>query len=119
MMSHSPGMPTFVWLTRICLIGLLLVPLSANAAPDAPEAENPPGPSIVTRQKPPEIGGARKITLDFVDTSIWDMVKYFADLTGKNFIIADQKELSGKKVTVISHKPVSVGEAWEAFLKNI
>lgn len=121
MMSHSTGTPSIVWLTRICLIGLLLVPMSATAAPDGPEEEALPAasPTIISRQKPPEIGGAQKITLDFVDTSIWDMVKYFADLTGKNFVIADQKELSGKKVTVISHKPVSVGEAWEAFLSSL
>jgi general secretion pathway protein D len=110
-----------VWLTRLCLLGLLLVPMGALAAPDSPEDEaaSASSPTIISRQKPPEIGGAKKITLDFVDTSIWDMVKFFADLTGKNFIIADQKELSGKKVTVISHKPVTVGEAWEAFLSSL
>jgi general secretion pathway protein D len=95
--------------------------MDVSAAPEGTEVETPPapGPTVVTRQKPPEIGGAQKITLDFVDTSIWDMVKYFADLTGKNFIIADQKELSSKKVTVISHQPVTVDEAWQAFLSSL
>ncbi len=52
------------------------------------------------------------VNIDFVETELKDVVKYFAELTGRNFILADK--LSGK-ITIISPTPVTVAEAYEAF----
>jgi general secretion pathway protein D len=75
-----------------------------EAAADAPKP----------RQKAPVLSGkARKVTIDFVDAPLSDVVKYMAEITGRNFILND--DLKGE-VTIISHQPVSVAEAYEAFL---
>ena len=65
------------------------------------------------RQKAPVVSGAQKVTIDFVDAPLSDVVKYMAEITGRNFILND--DLKGE-VTIISHQPVSVAEAYEAFL---
>ncbi len=56
------------------------------------------------------------VNIDFVDAELKDVVKYFAELTGRNFILADK--LSGK-ITIISPTPVTVAEAYEAFLSAL
>jgi general secretion pathway protein D len=68
------------------------------------------------RQKPPILGPNAKVTIDFQDTPILELVKYFADITGRNFILTD--DLKGA-VTIISHHPVTVAEAYEAFLSAL
>lgn len=68
------------------------------------------------RQKPPIVDKHAKVTIDFVDTPLSDVVKYMADITGRNFILTD--DLKGK-ITIISHQPVTVGEAYEAFLSAL
>jgi general secretion pathway protein D len=66
------------------------------------------------RQKAPVLSGkARKVTINFVDAPLSDVVKYMAEITGRNFILND--DLKGE-VTIISHQAVSVPEAYEAFL---
>lgn len=80
----------------------------AEAAPDAG-----PAPAPAERQKPPQVSGAAKVTIDFVDIQLSDLVKYMAEITGRNFILTD--EIKGT-ATIISHQPVSVAEAYEAFL---
>jgi len=57
-----------------------------------------------------------KVNIDFVDTDLKDVVKYFAEITGRNFVIAEK--LSGK-VTIISPTPVTVAEAYEAFMSAL
>ena len=79
-----------------------------EAAPDAG-----PAPAAPERQKPPQVSGAAKVTIDFVDIQLSDLVKYMAEITGRNFILTD--EIKGT-ATIISHQPVSVAEAYEAFL---
>jgi len=67
--------------------------------------------------KPPVLAGrSTMVTIDFVDTPITDLIKYFAQITGRNFLLTD--DLKGQ-VTIISNKPVSVGEAYEAFLSAL
>lgn len=69
------------------------------------------------RGKPPILEGrSTTVTIDFVDTPIVDLIKYFAEITGRNFLLTD--ELKGN-VTIISHKPVTIGEAYEAFLSAL
>lgn len=93
---------------------------SAKAAKGATEESDPEDDGSkdmkTERNKPPVINPNAKVTIDFVDTEITDLVKYFAEISGRNFILGDK--LSGK-VTIISHKPVSVAEAYEAFLSAL
>lgn len=73
--------------------------------------------SASARGKPPVLQGrSTQVTIDFVDTPITDLIKYFAEITGRNFLLTD--DLKGE-VTIISHRPVSVGEAYEAFLSAL
>jgi len=66
------------------------------------------------RQKPPVImEGADSVMMDFVNTDLQSLVKYMAEVTGRNFIISD--DLKGN-ITIISHKPVTINEAYEAFI---
>ncbi len=74
-----------------------------------------PGPTP-PKQRPPEIEGAKTINIDFVDTPLSDVVKYFAQVTGRNFILTD--DLKGE-VTIISHQPVPVRTAYEAFISAL
>ncbi len=69
------------------------------------------------RQKPPVIvEGADSVMMDFVNTDLQSLVKYMAEVTGRNFIISD--DLKGN-ITIISHKPVTISEAYEAFLSAL
>ena len=67
-------------------------------------------------QRPPVLKSTDQVTIDFQDTSLNDVVKYFAEITGRNFILTD--DLKGE-ITIISHHPVTVGEAYEAFLSAL
>ncbi len=95
-------------------------PTTPAARPGTPGVEEilaPDGTTIIKPETlPPEIKGASEVTLDFPDVSLYDLVVYFARITRRNFILADVKDLQGKKVTILSHHPVKVDAAWEAFL---
>ncbi len=67
-------------------------------------------------QRPPVLKSTDKVTIDFQDTDLNDVVKYFAEITGRNFILTD--DLKGE-ITIISHHKVTVGEAYEAFLSAL
>jgi len=69
-------------------------------------------------QKPPVLKGATSVDIDFNKTTIYDLVKFFAQITGKNFIISDESKLK-QEVTIISHKKVSARAAYEAFLSAL
>lgn len=73
-------------------------------------------PSPSPAQKPPTLSGATTVSIDFVEASLSDVVKYFAQVTGRNFILTD--DLKGE-VTIISHKPVPVRTAYEAFISAL
>jgi general secretion pathway protein D len=83
---------------------------------DAEDDGGEPEAAAPGRQKAPQIDPRAKVNMDFVNTSLNDLVKYMADITGRNFILTD--ELKGE-VTIISHQPVSVPEAYEAFLSAL
>jgi len=59
--------------------------------------------------------GSREIVTDFnfPDADIMDIAKALGKLTGKNFIL--DKDVKGR-VTIISNAPITVGDAWKAFL---
>lgn len=108
-------------LTPAILLAALAASSPALAQDDAEaEAEEESSSTSVkpaeVRQKPPQMDGARTVTIDFVDIPLADLVKYFAEVTGRNFILTD--DLKGE-VTIISHKPVSVAAAYEAFISSL
>ncbi len=59
-----------------------------------------------------------KITLDFRDAELSDVVKLMSAQTGRNFIVADSLR-AGKKITIISPNPVTQNEAYQAFLSAL
>lgn len=59
-----------------------------------------------------------KVTLDFRDAELSDVVKLMSAQTGRNFIVADSLR-AGKKITIISPNPVSQSEAYQAFLSAL
>jgi len=68
------------------------------------------------RQRPPILDPNAKVSVDFVDADINEIIKYMAEITGRNFILGDK--LSGS-ITIISHQQVTVAEAYEAFLSAL
>ena len=80
-------------------------------APDDEDAP-PERPSNEARPKPPVVNTRAKVTIDFVDTPLSDLIKYMAEITGRNFILTEK--IDGK-VTIISHQPVSVDAAYYTF----
>ena len=60
--------------------------------------------------------GAR-VTLDFEDAPIESIIKLVSCWTTRNFMLATSRR--GAKVTILSPQPVTVGEAWRAFLSAL
>jgi general secretion pathway protein D len=58
-----------------------------------------------------------KVTLDFQDAPIEAVMKLVSCWTNRNFILATQKR--GGKITILSPQPVSVYEAYRAFLSSL
>ncbi len=59
---------------------------------------------------------ADMVSLDFHDVSLQDVVKSIAEITGRNFII-DEK-VKGR-ITIVSPNPVTVEEAYQAFISAL
>jgi len=59
--------------------------------------------------------GSKEVVTDFnfPDADILDIAKTLGKLTGKNFIL--DKDVKGR-ITIISNSPITVGDAWKAFL---
>ncbi len=81
----------------------------------------PVGGVIETREMDPlfvntESGdGSKDVVTDFnfPDADIMDIAKTLGKLTGKSFIL--DKDVKGR-ITIISNTPITVGDAWKAFL---
>ncbi len=71
------------------------------------------------RARPPQLSGARKVTLDMLNTNVYDLVKFYAELTGRNAIIGDPKELRGAEVSIISNQAVGAAEAEQAIVSAL
>jgi general secretion pathway protein D len=56
-----------------------------------------------------------RVNIDFNQADLSDVVMWISALTGRNFIIADTIAAS-KKITIISPEPVSIAEAYRAFI---
>ncbi len=82
-------------------------------AEDEAEEATAPAPE---RQRPPQLPADARIAIDFVDAPITDVIKHFAEVMGRNFILTD--DLKGE-ITIISHTKVSRSAAWEAFVSAL
>lgn len=126
------------WASVVLALAVALVPVSAIADdPRPPEAPGgrpgvPPaeggdeaatGSTVPTgatadRQRPPPIDSAVRVEIDYQGVTLRQLAQNMAELTGRNFILGEDKDLR-ETVTIISHKPVTVGEAYEAFLQAL
>ncbi len=59
-----------------------------------------------------------KVTIDFRKAQLDEVVKFYSSMMDKNFIIDDSLQ-SGKTITIISPQPVSMSEAYKAFLEAL
>lgn len=93
--------------------------LAQDPVPPPPADPNSGLPGTTTTTEVPALDAARKVNINFVDVDLLAMLKYFAGVTGRNFILGDPRELETKKVTIISNTKVSPFAAYEAFLSSL
>ena len=79
-------------------------------APDAGQIN----PNFVEPWNPSNPPSRVRVNIDFSQAELSDVVMWISALTGRNFIIADTIS-SSKKITIISPKPVTIGDAYRAF----
>lgn len=87
-----------------------------DESPSATITSGDAGTGSATVQRVPCVPANTKVTMDFMDSPLLDVTKYMAEITCRNFILGDK--LDGQ-VTIISHKQVSVAEAYEAYLSAL
>jgi general secretion pathway protein D len=105
----------------------------AQREPRRTTAEEPTGPPVIRPQRlvgdpeerlpeyfedtfdPFNPPANLRVRLDFPDAELTDVVMWFSTLTGQNFIIADNVQ-AGKRITIIGPTPVTIQEAYRAFL---
>ncbi|VAX17048.1 General secretion pathway protein D [hydrothermal vent metagenome] len=95
------------WRMVLTLAALLAVFCVGSSRADAQDVEGGAAPKAF-----PKAPSGDMVNIDFNDVDIKLFVKFMAELTGKNFVI-DEK-VKGK-VTIISPKKVSHGEAMKVF----
>jgi len=86
-----------------------------GAQPPTPAGEEPPG-ARTNPNPPPPIPRGAKVNINLVDSDLFSLLKYFSQITGRNFVLGDTKELAGKKITILGNAPVSRDAAYEAFM---
>jgi general secretion pathway protein D len=59
-----------------------------------------------------------KINLDMQDAALEDLLKFFSCIMEKNFLLTDGIP-KGKSLTILATRPVTVYEAWKAFLSTL
>ena len=122
MLPYRNALPRLVMMSLLSASLLISPPALAQDDDNGDEAEetddNLPATMRPPPQTPPQLStpASAKVTIDFVDAPLSDVVQYFARITGRNFILTD--DLKGD-VTIISHKQVTVAEAYEAFLSAL
>ncbi len=103
-----PALPVILLLLLFLLWGGAAFPERAAAAAPAPSESDALGPDALAR-----IGADRTINLDFNNVDITALIKFFSEITGRNFLV-DQR-VTGK-ITAFSPTPISVDEAYQVFL---
>ncbi|MBC7692452.1 MAG: type II secretion system secretin GspD [Methylotenera sp.] len=88
------------------------ISVGGNANGGIKESAKAPSPLHVDNES---AEGSKEIITDFnfPDADILDIAKALGKLTGKNFIL--DKDVKGR-ITIISNSPVTVSDAWKAFL---
>jgi general secretion pathway protein D len=71
---------------------------------------------VATRDPSAKLKKNDLINLDFVNADIAEITKSISELTKRNFILDDQVH---GKITIISPKPVTVEEAYQAFISAL
>jgi general secretion pathway protein D len=74
---------------------------------------SPEGKQYVNLNPETAFGPEVITSFDFPDTSLIDLTKHMQELTGINLIL--DKDLKGK-VSILSPAPITVGDAWKAYL---
>ncbi len=88
---------------RMKIFALVLLPaLFGLAAPD-----------LAFTQERPAATAADKVTMDFRDIELADMIQTISELTGRNFLY---DETVKGRVTIISPEPMSLDQAYQLFL---
>jgi general secretion pathway protein D len=91
---------------------------SAPRFPEPKKIKSPGGPGRKLPTLPGRVPGKNeKLRMDFVQVDIEEVVKYFSERLQKKFIY-DPSILNGK-ITIISPTPVTLEEAWGAFLSAL
>ena len=108
-------------------------PQQADPQPSDPDEVQVRGPNVVTSEDlgigengfntnfpdgpfdPFDPPNSTRVQIDFNEAALNDVVMWISALTGRNFIIADSIG-SDKKITIISPQPVSIAEAYRAFI---
>lgn len=100
---------------------------TGRAAPGAPSSArrggaptgNPGSPGLIAGQPALDAPNAKDIVdnFDYPDAEILDVAKAIAKLTRKNFIYNPQ-DIKGR-ISVVSQTPITVADAWNAFLTAI
>lgn len=88
--------------TRTLCVGLLLACLSLHLPGDA-----------CAQQQRTEAPATGKVTLDFKDIELADLIQTISEMTGRNFIF---DETVKGKITIISPTQMSMAEAYNLFL---
>ncbi|MFH1728067.1 MAG: type II secretion system secretin GspD [Pseudomonadota bacterium] len=96
-------------LKEILIINLILIAMLSTSLFSEPRLFDP---SAAKKEQAEE-----KVNLDFSDQDIVDVAKQIAVLIDKNIII--DPAVSGKRITLISPKKVTIKEAYNAFLAAI
>ncbi|MBF0270999.1 MAG: type II secretion system secretin GspD [Magnetococcales bacterium] len=91
--------------------GLLLLIFWVGVVEAAPAAKNPPTPAVDAASGVMP-GPGDRVTMDFQGVELAQVVRFIAEMTGKNYVLDPQ--LKGK-VTVVTPTPVSLGEAEKIF----
>ena len=86
-----------------------------NADPN--EIYNLP-PNFDDNYKPKKTPKRVKVTVDFRDAPLTDVVKFFSSVLQRNFIISNSIQ-ANKTINIITPKPVSQTEAYRAFLEAL
>ncbi|NJC88096.1 MAG: type II secretion system protein GspD, partial [Desulfuromonas sp.] len=89
---------------RTFIIGLGLLALLAGST--AAFAETPPA-------KPAKAASSNRVTLDFKDVELTDLIQTVSELTGRNFIYDDTVR---GKATIVTPEGMTLDEAYQLFL---
>jgi hypothetical protein len=93
------------------LLALLALLLAADAG--APPARKAPAPTDPCK-KPPKDSTLVKVNLK-PDSEVADVISFYAATTCTGMLLSSGTSLTGKKVTIVSPKPITIAELRRLF----